>query len=76
MIYAQSLGAFGMWLAHRKILERYRGDTSFGWAVASYIPLGLLLVGVGTWIEWAQYEVSYPLGTAIVGLCGLAMYSH
>ena len=75
LIYAQSLGAFGMWLAHRKILERYKGDTSFGWAVASYIPLGLLLVGVGTWIEWAEYEVSYPLGTAIVGLCGLAMYS-
>ena len=75
LIYAQSLGAFGMWLAHRKILERYKGDTSFGWAVASYIPLGLLLVGVGTWIEWADYEVSYPLGTAIVGLCALAMYS-
>tara|TARA_Y100000589_G_scaffold331788_1_gene387043 strand:+ start:9283 stop:13305 length:4023 start_codon:yes stop_codon:yes gene_type:complete len=75
LIYAQSLGAFGMWLSHRKILERYKGDTSFGWAVASYIPLGLLLVGVGTWIEWAEYEVSYPLGTAIVGLCGLAMYS-
>ena len=34
-----------------------------------------MLVGVGTWIEWAEYEVSYPLGTAIVGLCGLAMYS-
>ena len=33
----------------------------------AYIPLGLLLVGVGTWIEWADYEVSYPLGTAIVG---------
>ena len=75
MIYAQALGAAVMWFAHRRILERYKGDTSFGWAVASYIPLGLLLVGVGTWIEWADYEVSYPLGISIVGLCGLAMYS-
>lgn len=75
MIYVQSFGAFAMWFVHRRILGRYKGDTSFGWAVASYIPLGLLLVGVGTWIEWAEYEVSYPLGIAIVGLCGLAMYS-
>ncbi len=75
MIYVQTLGAAAMWLVHRRILDRYKGDTSFGWAVASYIPLGLLLVGVGTWIEWADYEVSYPLGIAIVGLCGLSMYS-
>ncbi|CAI8330734.1 MAG: Uncharacterised protein [Euryarchaeota archaeon UBA443] len=75
MIYVQTLGAAAMWLVHRRILDRYKGDTFFGWAVASYIPLGLLLVGVGTWIEWADYEVSYPLGIAIVGLCGLSMYS-
>lgn len=75
MIYVQTIGAFAMWLIHRRILDRYKGDTSFGWAVASYIPLALLLVGVGTWIEWADYEVSYPLGISIVGLCGLAMYS-
>ena len=75
MIYVQALGATAMWFVHRRILRRYKGDTSFGWAVASYIPLGLLLVGVGTWIEWAEYEVSYPLGISIVGLCGLAMYS-
>ena len=75
MIYVQAFGAFAMWFIHRRILDRYKGDTSFGWAVASYIPLALLLVGVGTWIEWAEYEVSYPLGISIVGLCGLAMYS-
>ena len=72
MIYAQALGAAVMWFAHRRI-SNIQGDTSFGCAVASYIPLGLLL-GVGTWIEWADYEV-YPLGISIVGLCGLAMYS-
>lgn len=75
MIYVQALGAVAMWFGHQRILTRYKGDTSFGWAVASYIPLGLLLVGVGTWIEWAEYEVSYPLGISIVGLCGLSMYS-
>ena len=75
LIYAQSIGAALMCFGHQRILERYKGETSFGWAVASYIPLGLLLVGVGTWIEWADYEVSYPLGTAIVGLTGLAMYT-
>ncbi len=75
MIYVQAFGAVAMWFVHRRILDRYNGDTTFGWAVASYIPLGLLLVGVGTWIEWAEYEVSYPLGISIVGLCGLAMYS-
>lgn len=75
MIYVQAIGAVAMWFAHQRILKRYKGDTSFGWAVASYIPLGLLIVGVGTWIEWSEYEVSYELGLAIVGLCGLAMYS-
>ena len=75
MIYVQAIGAVAMWFAHQRILQRYKGDTSFGWAVASYIPLGLLIVGVGTWIEWSDYEVSYELGLAIVGLCGLAMYS-
>jgi len=75
LIYAQSIGAALMCFGHQRILKRYKGETSFGWAVASYIPLGLLLVGVGTWIEWAEYEVSYPLGTAIVGLTGLAMYT-
>ena len=75
MIYVQAIGAVAMWFAHQQILKRYKGDTSFGWAVASYIPLGLLIVGVGTWIEWSNYEVSYELGLAIVGLCGLAMYS-
>ncbi|MCH2645167.1 MAG: hypothetical protein MKZ54_07760, partial [Candidatus Poseidoniaceae archaeon] len=64
-----------MWFAHQRILDRYKGDTSFGWAVATYIPLALLLVGVGRWIVYADYEVSYPLGISIVGLCGLAMYS-
>ena len=75
LIYAQAIGAALMCFGHQRILKRYKGETSFGWAVASYIPLGLLLVGVGTWIEWADYEVSYPLGTAIVGLSGLAMYT-
>ena len=75
LIYAQAIGAALMCFGHQHILKRYKGETSFGWAVASYIPLGLLLVGVGTWIEWADYEVSYPLGTAIVGLSGLAMYT-
>jgi hypothetical protein len=75
MIYVQAFGAFAMWFVHRRILDRYKGDTTFGWAVASYIPLALVLVGVGTWIEWAEYEVSYPLGISIVGLCGLSMYS-
>ncbi len=75
MIYAQALGAVAMWFAHQRILDRYKGDTSFGWAVATYIPLALLLVGVGRWIVYADYEVSYPLGISIVGLCGLAMYS-
>ena len=75
LIYAQAIGAVLMCFGHQRILKRYKGETSFGWAVAAYIPLGLLLVGVGTWIEWADYEVSYPLGTAIVGLSGLSMYT-
>ena len=75
MIYAQALGAVLMWAIHQRILNRYKGDTTFGWAVATYIPLALLLVGVGRWIEYADYEVSYPLGISIVALCGLSMYS-
>ena len=75
LIYGQAIGAVLMCFGHQRILKRYKGEISFGWAVAAYIPLGLLLVGVGTWIEWADYEVSYPLGTAIVGLSGLSMYT-
>ena len=75
MIYAQASGAVAMWFIHRRLLDRYKGNTTFGWAVATYIPLALVLVGVGRWIEYSNNEVSYELGISIVSLCGLSMYS-
>ncbi|GIR76568.1 MAG: hypothetical protein CM15mP78_12670 [Candidatus Poseidoniales archaeon] len=58
---------------HYRLLKRYSGDTSFGWGVATYAPMAVLIAGVGPWIRWSQNEVSWELGIAIVLISFVSM---
>ena len=64
-IYAQTVMCLLLTFGHYKLLNRYSGDTGFGWGVATYAPMAILLAGVGPWIRWAGNEVSYELGISI-----------
>ena len=74
LIYAQTTGAFVLVLGQIRLLHRYSGELTFSWTVAASIPLALLLVGVGPWIDYSNSVVSYELGSAIVLLSALAMW--
>ena len=74
LIYAQTAGAFVLVLGQIRLLHRYSGELTFSWTVAASIPLALLLVGVGPWIDYSNSVVSYELGSAIVLLSALAMW--
>jgi len=65
-IYAQLATCLLLTYGHYLLLNRYSGDTSFGWGVATYAPMAVLLAGVGPWIRWSGNEVSWELGLAIV----------
>lgn len=67
-IYVQTLAILVLTLGHFRLLKRYSGDTSFGWGVATYAPMVLLLAGVGPWIRWSESVVSWELGIAIVAI--------
>ena len=72
-IYAQTLAILVLTLGHFRLLKRYSGDTSFGWGVATYAPMVLLLAGVGPWIRWSESVVSWELGIAIVAISFISM---
>ena len=74
-IYAQTFAILLLSLGHYHLLKRYSGDTSFGWGVATYAPMVLLLAGVGPWIRWSDSVVSWELGVAIVAIsfCSMEM---
>ena len=74
LIYAQTAGAIVLVLGQIRLLHRYSGELTFSWTVAASIPLALLLVGVGPWIDYSNSVVSYELGSAIVLLTSLAMW--
>ena len=74
LIYAQTAGAIVLVLGQIRLLHRYSGELTFSWTVAASIPLALLLVGVGPWINYSNSVVSYELGSAIVLLTSLAMW--
>jgi hypothetical protein len=67
-IYAQTFVCLLLTYGHYRLLKRYSGDTSFGWGVATYAPMAVLLAGVGPWIRWSQNEVSWELGFAIISI--------
>ena len=64
-IYAQTVMCLALTYGHYRLLNRYSGDTGFGWGVATYAPMAILLAGVGPWIRWSGNEVSYELGISI-----------
>ena len=72
-IYAQTITCLLLTLGHYMLLRRYSGDTSFGWGVATYAPMAVLLAGVGPWIRWSNGVVSWELGLAIVLISFVSM---
>ncbi|MBL6806202.1 MAG: hypothetical protein ISQ54_01905 [Candidatus Poseidonia sp.] len=72
-IYAQLAGTLLLTYGHFRLLKRYSGDTSFGWGVATYAPMAILIAGVGPWIRWSDSLVSYELGISIVVLSMVSM---
>ena len=72
-IYAQTATCVLLTLGHYLLLRRYSGDTSFGWGVATYAPMAVLIAGVGPWIRWSGNEVSWELGLAIVLISFVSM---
>ena len=58
-IYAQTVTCLLLTFGHYRLLRRYSGDTSFGWGVATYAPMAVLLAGVGPWIRWSGDVVSW-----------------
>ena len=72
-IYAQTVTCLVLTFGHYRLLRRYSGDTSFGWGVATYAPMAVLLAGVGPWIRWSGDVVSWELGLAIVLICFVSM---
>ena len=67
-IYAQTITCLLLTYGHYRLLKRYSGDTSFGWGVATYAPMAVLIAGVGPWIRWSENVVSWELGLAIVSI--------
>ena len=72
-IYAQTLTCLLLTFGHYRLLKRYSGDTSFGWGVATYAPMAVLIAGVGPWIRWSEHVVSWELGLAIVCITLVSM---
>ena len=72
-IYAQTATCLLLTFGHFLLLKRYSGDTSFGWGVATYAPMAVLIAGVGPWIRWSENLVSWELGVAIVLISFVSM---
>ncbi len=72
-IYAQTATCLLLTFGHFLLLRRYSGDTSFGWGVATYAPMAVLIAGVGPWIRWSESVVSWELGLAIVLISFVSM---
>ena len=72
-IYAQTLAVVGVSAVHLQLLNRYEGEKSFGYGVATYAPMVVLLGGVGPWIRWSENLVSYELGISMLVLTVVAM---
>lgn len=72
-IYVQVVAVIALLYGEMKLLNRYKGATTFGWGVAIYGPLALMITGVGPWIDWSNNVVSYELGIAIIILSFVSM---
>jgi hypothetical protein len=68
-IYVQTAAILGLMAVQYRILNRFKGETKFGWAVASYAPMIVLIgAGMAIWLEWSGGVVSYGIGISLIVL--------
>ena len=76
-IYAQTAGAALLsamqWLYLKPMESDSRNMNTVSWFVACITPFALLLVGLGTWVNWSNGFVSYEIGISLVMLSAIAM---
>ena len=73
-IYVQTIAILAMMLVQYFILQRFKGETKFGWAVASYAPMIILMgAGMNIWLNWSDGVVSYGIGISTIALSIAAM---
>ena len=73
-IYVQTAAILLLMVVQYKLLQRYKGQTKFGWAIASYAPMIVLLgAGMNIWLKWSEDVVSYEIGISLIVLSVAAM---
>ena len=73
-IYVQMAATVSLALAQTMYLNRLRGVTTFGWAVTTFTPLVVALIGSSIWMEWSDNIVSWELGISMIALASLSMW--
>ena len=73
-IYVQLVACLVLIMGQVWYLSRLKGQTTFGWSVASFTPLVLALIGFGPWMRWSGDIVSWELGISIISLSAFAMW--
>ena len=73
-VYVQTFALLGLMVIQYRILQHFKGQTTFGWAIASYAPMVVLLgAGMNTWLRWSGGIVSYELGISLIVLSVASM---
>lgn len=72
-IYVQLVACLFLMVGQVWYLGRLKGQTTFGWSVATFTPLVLALIGFGPWMRWSGDIVSWELGISIISLSAFAM---
>ena len=72
-IYVQLVACLLLIMGQVWYLGRLKGQTTFGWSVATFTPLVLALIGFGPWMRWSGDIVSWELGISIISLSAFAM---
>ena len=73
-IYIQMGACLLMVAGQYMYLDRLKGKTTFGWSVMAFAPLALVLVGFNVWMGWANNDVSWEIGIAIVSMTAVSMF--
>ncbi len=73
-IYVQMVATVGLVLAQSIYLTRLKGVTTFGWAVTTFTPLVVALIGSSIWMGWSGSIVSWELGISMIALATLSMW--
>ena len=73
-IYVQMAATVSLALAQIMYLSRLKGVTTFGWAVTTFTPLVVALIGSSIWMGWSDNIVSWELGISMIALASLSMW--